>query len=52
MPIVYVVSLTNGKREIVPIDTDALGNEENVDGGGANAVYQTDDCIDGGDANG
>ena len=52
MPIVYVVSLENGKRKVVELDTDSLGSQEDIDGGNANAVYQTDDCIDGGDANG
>lgn len=50
MPIVYAVVLENGKRKIVEIDTEA--NEEDVEGGGAMVVYQTDDCVDGGDANG
>ena len=52
MPIVYVVTLNNGKREVVELDTDNLGSAEDIDGGSAMAVYQTDDCVDGGDANG
>lgn len=53
MPIVYVVTLENGKRQVVELDTDNLGgDEEDVEGGSAMAVYQTDDCVDGGDANG
>lgn len=53
MPIIYVVTLNNGKREVVELDTDNLGSSDNnIDGGSASAVYQPDDCIDGGDANG
>jgi len=53
MPIVYVVTLNNGKREIVELDTDVqVGDDEDIEGGGAMVVYQTDDCVDGGDANG
>lgn len=55
MPIVYVVTLEDGKRKVVELDTDNLGSAtscDDIDGGNAMEVYQTDDCIDGGDANG
>lgn len=52
MPTVYVVTLNNGKRQVVELDTDNSENEEDVEGGSAMVVYQTDDCVDGGDANG
>ncbi len=52
MPLVYVVTLENGKRKVVELDTDNIGDEEDVEGGSAMAIYQTDDCVDGGDANG
>ena len=45
---VKVVTLENGKKKLITIDPET----EDVEGGTAMAVYQTDDCIDGGDANG
>lgn len=48
MPEIEVITLEDGKKKVITIDPET----EDVEGGTADAVYQTDDCIDGGDANG
>lgn len=54
MPLVQIVTLENGKRKVIEFDTDSQGVQscDDIDGGNAMEVYQVDDCIDGGDANG
>lgn len=53
MPVVQVVTLEDGKKKVVELDTDNIGgDDEDIEGGSAMVVYQTDDCVDGGDANG